>query len=48
MAADQKVKIQKIDDYRWRIPREGKMQTDGVIYADERMLADIRQDQSLV
>ena len=48
MAADEKVKIQKIDDYRWRIPREGRMNTDGVIYADERMLADIRQDQSLV
>ena len=48
MAGDEKVKIQKIDDYRWRIPREGKMKTDGVIYSDERMLADIRQDQSLV
>ena len=48
MAGDEKVKIQRIDDYRWRSPREGKMKTDGVIYSDERMLADIRQDQSLV
>ncbi len=43
-----KIKIQKIDDYRWRIPREGKMRTDGVIYTDERMFTDIRKDQSLV
>jgi tRNA-splicing ligase RtcB len=43
-----KIKIQKIDDYRWRIPREGKMRTDGVIYSDERMFTDIRKDQSLV
>jgi tRNA-splicing ligase RtcB len=41
------VKIQKIDDYRWRIPREGKMRTDGIIYSDERMFSDIRKDQSL-
>jgi tRNA-splicing ligase RtcB len=45
---DEKIKIQKIDDYRWRIPREGKMKTDGVIYADERLFNDIRKDQSLV
>ena len=43
-----KMKIQKIDDYRWRIPREGKMRTDGIIYASERILPDIRKDQSLV
>jgi tRNA-splicing ligase RtcB len=46
--ADEKIKIQKIDDYRWRIPREGKMRTDGIVYADERMFNDIRKDQSLV
>ena len=43
----EKIKIQKIDDYRWRIPREGKMRTDGVIYADERIMENIREDQSL-
>ena len=47
MTSEEKIKIQKIDDYRWRIPREGKMRTDGVIYADERMFQDIRKDQSL-
>jgi tRNA-splicing ligase RtcB len=42
------MKIQKIDDYRWRIPREGKMRTDGIVYSSEEMLPDIREDQSLV
>jgi tRNA-splicing ligase RtcB len=41
------MKIQQVDDYRWRVPREGVMRVDGIIYADEKMIADIRQDQSL-
>jgi tRNA-splicing ligase RtcB len=48
MSTVEKIKIQKVDDYRWRIPREGKMRTDGIIYTDGRMLDDIRKDQSLV
>jgi len=43
-----RIKVQKIDDYRWRIPREGKMRTDGIIYTDEKMVSDISKDQSLV
>jgi tRNA-splicing ligase RtcB len=42
------MKIQKVDDWRWRIPREGKMRTDGLVYADDRMMKDIQKDQSLV
>jgi tRNA-splicing ligase RtcB (3'-phosphate/5'-hydroxy nucleic acid ligase) len=48
MTPDGKIKIQKIDDYRWRIPREGKMRTDGIVYTDEKMVSDISKDQSLV
>ncbi|OGP74686.1 MAG: hypothetical protein A2W09_08125 [Deltaproteobacteria bacterium RBG_16_50_11] len=47
MHGDQKIKLQKVDEYRWRVPREGKMRTDGIIYTDERMVEDIRKDQSL-
>jgi tRNA-splicing ligase RtcB (3'-phosphate/5'-hydroxy nucleic acid ligase) len=47
MSSEEKVKIEKIDDYRWRIPREGRMRTEGIIYTDDRMLNDIRKDQSL-
>ncbi len=42
------VKVQRIDDWRWRIPREGKMRTEGLVYADERMMNDIPKDQSLL
>lgn len=48
MAKNQSVKVQKIDDWRWRLPREGKMRTDGIVYASEPMMAAIRKDQSLV
>jgi tRNA-splicing ligase RtcB len=41
------MKIQQIDAYRWRIPREGGMRVDGLVFADERMMADLRDDQSL-
>ena len=42
-----KIKIQKIDDCRFRISREGKMRTDGLIFVSEAMLSDLLQDQSL-
>jgi tRNA-splicing ligase RtcB len=40
------VKLQQMDAYRWRIPREGKMRVPGLVYASERMIADIRKDKS--
>lgn len=41
--------LEKIDNYRWRVPRGTKpgMLTDAVIYADEHLLRDILRDQSL-
>jgi len=41
------VKLRQIDDYRWEIPREGKMRTRGLIFCSKEMLPDIQQDQSL-
>jgi len=41
------MKLQQIDQHRWRIPREGGMRVDGIVYADEAMLAEVRDDQSL-
>ncbi|MCX5657482.1 MAG: intein-containing RctB family protein [Candidatus Omnitrophica bacterium] len=40
--------LEKIDDYRFRIPKSYKsgMRVDGIIYADEKMLRDIRQDKA--
>ena len=47
MGEGQKVKVQKKDEWRWRIPREGAMRTEGLVFADEKMMKDIRMDQSL-
>ena len=41
------MKIEQIDDYRWRIPRHGKMRVDGRVFASGRMMESIRSDQSL-
>jgi tRNA-splicing ligase RtcB len=41
------VKLEKIDEWRWRLPKHGKMRTDGMVYSNEKMMADIRNDQSL-
>jgi tRNA-splicing ligase RtcB len=42
------VPLEKIDDYRWRIPKsyKGGMRVPGIIYADEKLLKDIRQDKA--
>lgn len=40
-------KIERIDDVRWRIPREGRMRVDGLVFASSAMMDDIRQDQAL-
>ena len=46
-AVSSQVEIRKLDDFRWVIPKTGNMRTEGLVYADERMLADIRKDESL-
>jgi tRNA-splicing ligase RtcB len=47
MAEKQTIKVQKIDEWRWRLPREGKMRTDGIVFATPAMMDDIRKDESL-
>lgn len=41
--------LKKIDNYRWKIPKEAipGMRVDGIVYADEKLLKDIRQDKAL-
>jgi tRNA-splicing ligase RtcB len=42
-------KLEKVDDYRWRIPKSYKpgMRVDGLIYTDEGMLPHILEEQAL-
>jgi tRNA-splicing ligase RtcB (3'-phosphate/5'-hydroxy nucleic acid ligase) len=43
----EKIKIEKVDACRYRLPRQGKMRTDGLIFASENLLAEAGRDQSL-
>jgi tRNA-splicing ligase RtcB len=44
-----KMKLNKLDDFRWEIPQDYKqgMRVPGLIYADEAMINVILQDQSI-
>lgn len=42
------IPLERIDDYRWLIPKHGQMRTEGLIFASSRMLEEIRKDQSLL
>ena len=41
------IKLEKIDDYRWRVPKTGGMRVPGVVYADENLLKDIYRDRAI-
>ncbi len=41
------IKLQKIDEWRWRIPREGDMRTEGLVYASRAMIRALQQEQAL-
>lgn len=41
------MKIERIDETSWRIPREGGMRVDGVVYASAEMMEELRGDPSL-
>jgi tRNA-splicing ligase RtcB len=41
------VPLERVDAFRWRIPRHGPMRTDGLVYATEDLLADMRGDRAL-
>jgi len=39
--------VERVDDYRWRIPRQGAMRVDGTIYASDRLMEELREDATL-
>ncbi len=41
------MEMERIHDYAWRIPKHGNMRVDGIVYASQKMLGDIREDESL-
>ena len=40
-------KLEQIDEVRWRIPRHGGMRVDGLVFADRKLMEEIRADRSL-
>lgn len=41
------IKLKKIDDYRWLIPKTGPMRVPGLIFSNAALIKDVREDQSL-
>jgi tRNA-splicing ligase RtcB (3'-phosphate/5'-hydroxy nucleic acid ligase) len=46
MAAEE-IELNRIEEWLWEIPRRGGMRVPGRIYASERLMADLKQDNSL-
>ncbi len=40
-------RLERIDEYRWRVPRTGPMLTDGLVFADDELIPHIENDKSL-
>jgi tRNA-splicing ligase RtcB len=41
------ITLERIDDHRWRIPKSGGMRVDGVVYANDRLIGEMRRDPCL-
>ena len=39
--------IERIDDYRWRVPKRGRMRVPGLIYAEEALIPAIVEDKAV-
>jgi tRNA-splicing ligase RtcB len=40
------IKLRRIDEYRWEIPREGAMHVPGIIYASDKLMKVMGKDES--
>jgi len=41
------LELVRLDPYRWLIPRKGKMRVDGLIFADDTLIQDIRRGEAV-
>ena len=41
------IKLNRIEDCLWEIPRQGGMRVPGRIYANEKLIANLKEDNSL-
>jgi tRNA-splicing ligase RtcB (3'-phosphate/5'-hydroxy nucleic acid ligase) len=40
------IKLRRVDEYRWEIPREGAMRVPGIIYASDKLMKVMGKDES--
>ncbi|RJX29928.1 MAG: RtcB family protein [Desulfarculus sp.] len=40
-------RLERIDDFRWRLPQSGAMRTDGLVYADAELVQALDRDGTL-
>ncbi len=43
-----KLELERIDDWRWRLPRAGAMRTDGLVFASAAQVRDLEGEQALL
>ena len=43
----QQLKLNRIEDYLWEIPPQGGMRVPGRIYASEKLMASLKEENSL-
>jgi tRNA-splicing ligase RtcB len=41
------IRIERLDAYRWRVPRRGGMRTDGLIFADDELMGRLEGEQAV-
>jgi len=41
------VRTQQLDPWRWRIPRQGKMRTEGLVFANRQLMETLRHEEAL-
>ncbi len=39
--------LRQIDQYRWLLPKQGKMRTEGMLFLDKKLLQHIKNDKSI-
>jgi len=42
------IRLERIDEYRWHIPKTGSMRVPGMIYSNDLLLKEVHQGQSLM
>lgn len=47
MVKEMTLSVEQIDEYRFKVVKEGNMRVDGIVYATDKIIKDIREDQSL-